>query len=280
MSFLYLKNIKYSMLLFLFFVAIFGPPHPSVWGQQHPVTEETREFCNKILVNIYYDLVDLKKEYPGLKNFGDECLFENPHGIYALLYEYKGHLQKQDRRPYAFGITIDKTEDATFNDKDGVFQYPFPALDLKINGFQPRYILSSELDVTSVIRKYIPRLQDYQQSFLPLRLIILPTKNLYHVHEEIELEIVLKNVSKNHLYVKTLGPETLYFLFNNEFWGTRPTKYTKGGKRLILHAGEELRVSYRSDGFPSPRDVNIYCTYNVEVDGVHPYTNYQIKIIE
>ena len=269
--------IRHAFIFMLFcFLACLR--EPDAGAQPPPLTKEIKELCNKVIANIYFDLLDLKDTYPALKDFNENVLYENSRGIYTIVYESKK--QTSQRRPYVLGITIDKISDETFAPQLGSFQHVFPALGLKLCGHLPRYRLSSEPDINSVIKKYVEWLTDYQQQYLPLKLTIEPSKNLYHVLEEIELEIILKNVSKKHLFVKTLGAKTLFFLFNNEFWGTRPAEYTEGGSRIVLKAGEELRIKFKGDGFPSPRDVNIYCVYNVSVEGVHPYTNIKVKIIE
>src|SRR5690349_17994220 len=68
---------------------------------------ETKALCNKVMVNVYKDIIKAKTKYKHLKNFDEKSLFENKHGIYTILYKYEPE-EGEDKRTsdYHFGITI------------------------------------------------------------------------------------------------------------------------------------------------------------------------------
>jgi len=249
-------------------------------AQEPGITKEIREISNDIIIKTYHDIAAQKGQYDDLAAFGEDVLYENNHGIYALVYEPQGTQKPGAQAGYAFGLSVTGLEGDLFQDQKGCFHTPFPYLGVKIVGYQPRYLKASQFDLMKLVKKNAQRLADRQQAYLPLRLSIEPVKNTFRVGEDILFDVALTNVTKNHMFVKDLGPSTLYFLLNNARWGTRPEAYNSKGERVILRTGETLRVRFRGEGYLRPRQISIYGVYHVPFKGVKPFARAQIQIVE
>jgi hypothetical protein len=251
----------------------------SVYAQAPALDEKIKQICNQAILDIYYDILAVKEKHPSLANFDENVMYENKSGLYAIVYQYEGEATGRNKTRYAFGVTIDKLEDKTFPPQDGYFDYTFPVLGLKFSGYQRRTPGASQYDAFPLIQKHGGPLSDLQQERLPLRLFLRSTKDTYQVREEIEFEVVLKNVSKRHMVVKSLGQETLYFLFNNQFWGTRPFGAIQGSESVILKAGQSLTARFKGEGFQVPREIEIYGVYRMGIQGVNPSAVLRLQII-
>ena len=120
----------------------------------------------------------------------------------------------------------------------------------------------------------------HQQEYMPLKLYLRTLKDTYHVREDIEFEVELKNVAKNNMIVKSLGVNSLFFLFNNQFWGTQPSSGDVGGRDVILKSGESLTMRFKGESFQRPREFEIVCTYAMSIQGVNPSGVLNIRVIE
>lgn len=242
---------------------------------------QTKALCNKVIINIYKDILKVKGKYPQLKNFDDKVFYENEYGIYTILYKDTSAEGEGQKNPaYEFGLTIDGLTDNPFPDKPNTFNFAFPLLGLKFSGYQPKHVLRSQFDVLSVINKNGVLLSDYQQKFMPLQLTLKTLKDTYKIREDIEFEVVLKNVSNRHMVVKSLGIDTLYFVFEDMVWGTSPNTQERGGKNVILKSGESLTLKFKGESFQKPRDIQIYCAYRMSIKGVNPSGTLRVRVVD
>jgi hypothetical protein len=266
-----MKKILLFMLWFLITT--------SVYAQAPALDEKTKQICNQAILDIYNDILAVKEKYPSLAHFDENVMYENKNGLYAIVYQYDGEATEKNKTRYAFGVTIDRLDDKTFPPQDGYFDYTFPVLGLKFSGYQRRTPGAAQYNALPLVQKYGGPISDLQQEGLPLRLFLRSSKDTYRVREEIEFEVVLKNVSKRHMVVKNLGQETLYFLFNNQFWGTRPFGAIKGSESVILKAGESLTARFKGEGFQIPREIEIYGVYRMGIQGVNPSAVLRLQIV-
>ncbi|MCR4336748.1 MAG: hypothetical protein NUV91_02940 [Candidatus Omnitrophica bacterium] len=256
---------------------------PSLAADQPlPIDEETKKVCNQVILSIYKDILAVKDKYNDLKDFGEKSFYQNKYGIYTILYEFQSEEQSQTRRKksYRFAITIDGMEDKIFAAEDGVFNLGFPLLGVKFSGYQQRHLLRSQLDIMPFIEKHGAILADYQQKFLPLQIYLRKVRGTYKAKEDIEFEVVLKNVTKRHMIVKGLGHETLFFLFDGQTWGTQPAAGNKGGEKKILRAGESLNMIFKGESFPTAKEIEIFAMYRMSIQGVNPTSRLKIQIVE
>ena len=275
--------MKKIITLFLLFLILTASHSAFAKEKTALVDEETKKICNKLISNIYYDIIDMKDRYKELANFDERAMYENKLGIYTIMYKHdnKQPSSKSKRKVVAnFGVTIDHIESPTFKSQPGSFDFGFSALNLKISGYQRKHILRSQFDIMPLIEKYGKMLMHHQQKYLSLKLSMRTLRDVYRVQEDIEFEVTLANVSKRHMRVKSLGFETLYFLFDNNYWGTKPSSSGTGGKKVILKSGESISMRFKGESFQRPRDFEIHGIYRMIVDGVNPSGVLKVKVVE
>ncbi len=244
------------------------------------IDDQTKELCNKVMINIYQDILKVKEKYKELADFNEDVFYENKYGIYTIMYEFKGAQPEKPSTPYAFAITIDGMEDTTFKQSEGSFNYGFPILGLKFSGYQQKHLLRTRFDILPLIQEHGQLLADFQQKYLSLRLFLKAIKDVYQIKEDIEFEVILKNVSKRHMVVKSLGSESLLFLFNNEYWGTSPFANQRGGENVVLKAGDSISMRFKGESFQRSTEIEIYSVYRMSIRGINPTAKLKIQIVK
>jgi hypothetical protein len=240
-----------------------------------------KDLCNQVMFAIYQDITTFKEEYMELEDFGPYVLSENQYGIYSLEYEYivSEGFQKGER--IAFGVTIVRLDDTNFNQYGNqAFAFGFPLLDLKFSGYQQESRRQEAFDIQKVIQKNGNLLLAEQNKHLPLKLTLETVKENYHVGEDIEIIVILQNVSSKNFWVKELSEDTLFFIYGDTHWGTRkigPKKQQKI-KRQILKQGQRISERFVGSGFLEPQEIEIFGSYVVTFKGVNPSSFLKIII--
>lgn len=240
---------------------------PAGAQEDRVIPPEAVEISNQVILHIYQDIFDAKAQYPDLADFGEDCLFKNRHGILLIMYEPKN---SKARVPYRLGITVEGLGDDEFAQENGRFHYMFPKAGLKITGFQQKHPLRTQFDVMPLVTQHGMLLEEYQQEFMPLKIFVRPAKERFKIREDIEFDVALKNVSKRHMIVRSLGHDTLYFMINNQVWGTSPLSGQRGGSNEVLRSGEETVLRFKGESFQRPQEVEITCFYRMSLEGVNP----------
>ena len=262
---------KQTAILFcLFFLALSFPVRA-----ENVLTADAIDLSNAIMHDIFKEIIDRKSSHSELREFSEAHLSKNEHGIYSILYEV-GDSSKDDS--FSLGVTINTTDDHQFSGRPGIFNYGFPKVNLKISGFQQKHPLRTQFDLMPLVMKHGMRLAEYQQKFLPLKIEIRPVKDVFQVREDIMFDVVLKNVSKRHMIIKSLGKETLFFLINNQTWGTSPLSGRVGGNDEVLKSGQETILRIKGESFQKPQVLEITCFYNMSIEGVNPIGKISIEI--
>ncbi|MDP2652706.1 MAG: hypothetical protein Q8Q08_01620 [Candidatus Omnitrophota bacterium] len=268
-------------LLFLCFLWALSP---SVVRGEDPasgqVDPKTKEIANEAILSIYQDVLAEKENYKELSAFGPSALYENQQGIYAIVYEYKGTSERPYKTPYAFGLTIDRIDDRTFPSRATSFNFSFPLLDVKMSGYLNKHLLRTQFDLMPLVQKYGMVLGQHQQSYMPLRMELRPLQDVYYTREDIEFEVVLKNVTKRHMWVRHMGPENLYFLIDNMAWGTYPTSAVGQGASVILRSGDSISLRLKGESFQRPKEFEIYSVYSMSIQGVNPSATLKINVVD
>ncbi len=284
----------------------------AILAQSSKIDPQTKQLCNQVMINIYKEIVSSKDKYQELSQFDKGVLFKNKLGIYAIVYKYKEKMEYPDgtveyKIPYSFAVTIDRLQDKAFSDKEGAFAYSFPALSLKFNGYQNKRLLRTQFNVLDVLGSQGKVLNDYQQQFLPVRLFIKTSKEVYKVDEPVDFEVFLTNVSKANLVMKVLNNETLHFSINGKIWGPglgegKPVPKTRQEanrlallerreardaalketrlKQGMLRAGEAFTISFQGASFSEPQDVVVEAVYQVPIKEVYPSAVLKFKVVE
>ncbi|MFP4473372.1 MAG: hypothetical protein ACLFPX_05830 [Candidatus Omnitrophota bacterium] len=275
-------------IFFFVLTAVLLPVRPVPAGEipDEPVLDEaTVEIARQVILNIFDDIMAAKPDYPALQEFGEDDLYKNPRGLPTIIYEYNPSDVKDDKDPrndpYAFAVTIDGLEDNSFESfRKGKFNYGFPALALKISGYQKKHLLRTQFDIMPLVFEHGRLLADHQQDYLPLRLFLRPVKKTFQVKEDIILDVILKNVSKRHMVVKPLSSQSLYFLFNNSFWGTSPTSGKRSQGKKVLKSGESLTLRIKGESFQRAQKVEVTAFYRVNIRGINPSARMTLDIVK
>ena len=244
-------------------------------GQQ--LTQETKSLCNQTMLNIFNDIIEAKKKYPELKDFDKQTLKLNSLGVYSIIYQHQGF-----SAPYEFGLTLISMDSASpYAAKPNAFSYSFPLLGVKFIGYQIFNGQSGLFDIQNPLQKYGQFLWDEQQKYMPLQLILQPMQPFFHIGESIEFTVTLRNVSKRILQVKDLNDQTLYFIYNNQAWGAKEInpQVSSNLQKIILKAGDSISKTFRSEGFQTPLEFEIYCSYGLAFQGVRPSSSLKIRIV-
>lgn len=285
-----IKNIAFIVFLF------FSLPL-TVGAKEVTIDATTKEVCNQVITNIYRDILHLQDKYKELTDFGEGAFYANKYGIYAIVYEYRPKPQAEDKEKsqslgsFSFGVTIDGLDDDTFGQRVGQFALGFPLLGLKFSGYQQSNMLRSKFELLPLVQKHGILLDSHQQNLLPLRLFLRPVKETFKVREDIQFEVVLTNVSKSNLVVKTLNNDNLSFYINDRIWGVgfdaqdslRPViepwvKLPIGG--TLLKAGESVKMTLRGESFQYPKEVMVRAIYEMAIDGINPTAELKVRVVK
>ncbi len=237
------------------------------------------EVYNAVIMDIYAAVMASKPEFKELRDFGEENLSVNPQGIYAIEYAYQPDGTDRTELPYQFAVTIDPVEAWTFPAQSDMFNYAFPILQMKISGYQRRHPLRKQFDVIPFIRRYGERISKIQQEHMPLMISVRPVADTVEVGANVEVDVVLTNVSKRHMYVAPLSDKTLYFLIDDQYWGTPPGKNVSVPATKILYAGESLTMRYQLGVFHKPQVLEVTCHYRMGIRGVTPYGQISLPVV-
>ena len=240
----------------------------------------TKEVCNKVMLNIYHDLIASKDKYRELEQFDEKALYENQYGIYAIVYKYEKQGEQGRNYLFEFGLTIVGIDDPIFQDQgEYAFNLVFPLLNVKFAGYQKRSVTRYRYDISSAIKSQGVLLEDHQQNYMPLRLILKADKEIFTTNENVFFDVELHNVSNRHMRVKSLNDSTLYCLFGDKRWGTSQVSVPKA-EEFILKSGELTKMGFMGEAFKKPREMEIYCSYNLSIQGVKPSDTLKVKIVE
>ena len=99
---------------------------PLVYAQEIQLDDATKEICNKVILNIYDEILRAKDKYPELSSFDQNVLSKNQYGIYSISYRYQDPRIKNRPEPYELRITI-----VGMNDKP----YHYPGFEEEHDGY-------------------------------------------------------------------------------------------------------------------------------------------------
>ncbi len=273
-----------AMMILAAVSSVFFIPMTDSLSQEMAIEPEILEISNKIMQDLFAEIKAAQPEFKELANFSDENFFKNAQGIYTIQYQYtpktEGAEQMQQELPYAMGITIDGLDQWTFPPRKKMFNYGFPLLNVKISGYQEKHPIRTQFDINPLVKKYGQILADEQQKLMPLTITVEPTQPSFSTREQVEVDIILRNVSKRHMYVRPLNKDTLYFLIDDQFWGTKPTEGAPKEVQSILYSGEEIHMRYRIGVFQQPQTIHIMCFYRMGISGVNPFGKSEVSIVK
>lgn len=243
-----------------------------------PFPPDLISISNDVMTKIFQEILAQKDSYPELAEFGMENLEKNSQGVYVIQYMAPESQYNRDGR-YSFGVTIEPMDGQAFSEKKGAFSYGFPLLGLKFSAYQPTYLRRGEFNLQPVINRSGLPLSLEEQKHSPLRLDLVTDKDVFRVGEPLEFDITLTNVSDTNMLVRKLSHETIYFLINEQPWGTPPSSNAKTGAASGLAPGESLKMHFAEDGYRTPGYIDIHAVYRMNIKGVHPFTTKHIEVV-
>ncbi len=205
------------------------------------LSEDVHTKINSVVQKIYDRAIASKDKLKELADFDEKSIVKNERGFLTLSYETQVASAGNKTTPYVFKLDVEPINAKTYKSHPGYFNYPMPLLDLQFSGYVVKHPLRRQFDLVAVLDQLSDELADYQQQFLPLRLMIIPEQTTYRVREPIRFKAVLVNVSKINILVKGLSEETLFFTLNRTFWGTYPY-----GPEEVL-TPKEIRARQRAE---------------------------------
>ena len=269
---------RLTLTIIFFFIASF-----LAFAGEPQLDEEVKALCNKVMLNIYNEIMEAKKQYKELENFTEAALSKNQHGIYSIEYRYLMSEGAVKDQIYEFGLTIAGMQDSNFYAPGRqLFNLGFPLLKLEFIGYQKKIFRTGQFDIEGPLKKHGLLLWDYQQRFVPYKLTIEPVKEEYKVDEPIEFIVTLKNLSKKNIIVKDLNEQTLFFLYGGQPWGAQEmnssqVKFLKG---VVLKSDESISKKFQGNAFSSPQEFEIHCTYGFAYEGVQPSATLKIRVVQ
>ncbi len=250
------------------------------FGDNPPVLDsEIKAIANQVMLNIYDEILRVKAKHPELEQFAEQTMYENQQGVYAIVYQRPQLDAKMKREPYEFAVTIVPMDNRIFQEQGRyAFNFAFPFLDIKFAGYEKMTYGKGHYDILKAINLHGELLAEYQQKFVPLQMILKPTKASYKVKEPIEFEVELKNVTNHHMFVHEINEASLYCQFNNKIWGTQQ-RGNLGTKDLVVKSKESVRRTFLGEGLKTPGQLNLSCSYNMSIKGVKPFANLSVKVV-
>jgi hypothetical protein len=261
--------------------------YTGVNAQEELDKEKLKALCNKTMVNIYNDLLEAKSKYSDLKHFNVDSLTKDENGVYVIEYEAKEKvLGKYSReRTYAIGVSIIDINDTRYRRERGsrkkIFEYGFPLLGIKFQGYRRKGLRSKEFDIQASVQKNGKLLLMEQDKYLPLELILESQKEAFKVNEDIKFDVTIKNRGGQSYKIKDLNSQTLFFVYgDNTTWGAQQigTKKYATDKYVLLKPGRSVTKTFAGSGFDIPKEYEISCFYVMTFSGVNPSGLLNIKV--
>lgn len=246
------------------------------FAQQKSPDEKTKQVSNEVIKNIFNEMLSSKEKYPELANFSEENLFENQYGIATISYEFQ---DADNSDLYEILVTVIGLQDSPpLQPQLEYKKAEFPILGLKVLTVTPKNKRARFFNLDKLVAKDLELLNEHQQLYLPLEIILKPEKDVYKVGERISFEVYVKNRTTQPLQINNLNEKSLFFTINNLEWGTNAATSDATTKDVIVKPNDIVKRAFKGDSFRKPGDVEIYCKYNVAYRGILPFGKVKIRI--
>ncbi|MCA9400647.1 MAG: hypothetical protein KC713_03400 [Candidatus Omnitrophica bacterium] len=268
-----------KIILIILFLTIVLPSNTGLAKKR--LDKDLIKLSNTVMMDIFDQMLKQKEGYPELSGFDKGSLKKNSFGVYALEYWYTDQQGFFKDNPYRFGLTILPDDEAPEFSGNIVnpFNYSFPLLNLKFSGYQSELLLTKQFDINDIMQYYGRKIWDKQQEQMPYQIALKPVKDTYYVGEEIIFDVVLKNNTERNLWFKELSNKTLFFVYNNQIWGTRPEDSPHKVKRFVLKGNTSYTKRFMGESFSVPKRFEIFCTYDITYQGIKPTGRLIINVV-
>ncbi|GEM_PF-4670912 len=232
---------------------------------------KARQEYNQTVERIYNGFVQLKDQYPELKDFSRNAMGQDRNGFDTLSYEH----DLQGLYGYRFSLHAEDLTRDRASDQEGVGQLKFPLLGFEVAIESKRSGGLAIFDPRKIIEENFQALKVLEQDQLPVRLELKTDKDVYRVREQITLTVSLKNMGSRAFKVADLNEESLYCAIDDKEWGTQESTGEIGS---ILKPYGSLYKILKVEGINVPKEAWIVCTYGLGFKGVQPYSRVKVLV--
>lgn len=265
---------KFVVLFFAFLVSFSSIG----FAQEKLSKEEIEALCNTTMVNMYNDILVMKSKYPDLKDFNKNALKKDAAGNYYIEYSAAPEAgEYSENRFFAFAVSIIGLDEVKYYRERGsrkkIFDFGFPLLEIKFQGYKQRGLHSKELDIQALVKDNGKLLLMEQDKYLPLQVIVKSNKDAFKVDEIISFDVTLKNRGDKSYQVKDLNSQSLFFVYGDDTtWGAEEIGVKKSTEKnsVLLNPGRSVTKTFSGTGFSIPKEYEISCFYVMTFNGVNP----------
>lgn len=254
--------VFFSGLLFLFFSS-------SVRAER--LTPEVTTALSATMEGVYRRIEAIKDRNEVLRGF-DRTVIKQDERAWPLI-EYV-HVFSEDLR---FMISVKALPlDVVDEDKDepGYQMLSYPQAGIKIGAFVRGRAGVGDFNLIDAVRIEATRIEDVQQSVLPLRLSIRPENSSVLLGQKLTFDVVLQNHSSMGHRLKKLDEDSLSCLFAGQRWGKGRIV---GVGNHLLSPGESLTKKFTLA--PVRRgDFEIFCSYGLGFSGLKPSARTVVRV--
>ncbi len=266
----------------IYFIILFLSVALLAHAQDSVMTDRLKQAANSVMMNIYDDIVERKQRFAELEAFGPLSLSVNQYGIKTIEYKSESIDRFGEKQLYAFGLTIVQSGDKNFSEHGReAFNFGFPLLGIKFTGYQVKLLQKMQFDIQELIGKHGEALWELQQEYMPIRLTMASSKQVFKTGEPIRFVVKLANVGKQNIKIDKLSEKTLFFQYKNLVWGAKEisSDQTKDAQKDFLRPGDYVSKEFAGEGFQFPEEFEIRGSYIMTFKEIKPTAKLKVKVV-
>jgi hypothetical protein len=237
--------------------------------------EAIRTRYNESIEAIVRDIIQAKNGYPELEGFSRSAISQDSNGFESVFYEHDSAGNAQDPYSCSFSINIKELKGDEPQAEGSGWETKFPLLGIKVVVESQRKGEWVSFDLRKIVESNLENLKTLEQDYLPFRLELKTSKEVYAVFESITITALLRNTGIKAFKVADLDEDSLYCKIGNKDWGN-PEPAVELNKVLNSHG--TIQKILNISGADDPQDLWIACTYAIGFQGVQPYQRIKISI--
>ena len=238
-------------------------------------TEAIRIRYNESIEAIVKDIIQARNGYPELEGFSRAAISQDANGFESVSYAHDSAGNAKDPYSCSFSISMKELKDAEPQSEGSGWETKFPLLGIKVVVESQRKGEWVSFDLRRIVESNLENLKTLEQDYLPFRLELKTSKDVYAVFESITITALLRNTGIKAFKLADLDEDSLYCKIGNKDWGN-PEPVVELNKVLSAHG--TIQKILTISGADDPQDLWIACTYAIGFQGVQPYQRIKISI--
>lgn len=242
------------------------------------MSPEVRQLGKQAMDRIISELYSLQEQHSILSQIDQLAVGENAEGYPAFQYNFKKEILEKEVSYYQLALTFGAMDAKKIVDQNvTVIQKKFPLIGIKFFGYEWSKRSAQTFDFERVLDEALIPLERYQQAFLPYQIRIIPEKESFKTNEEISFFIELHNKVQYVLRLKKPTTANVSIYYDEELLlseGDQKEEY------IVLEPGEVERVTFKLGRQSAIAEHAIRCVYLVAYEGVIPFAEATINIVE